>query len=110
MKTPVKPTHWMLDNEETPEERQQRIQGKKYYMETPYNPQNLITPKPAVKSVGIWGGLIALVPAFSALLGLTGLISPELVTQGFTLLMATVGGVVAIIGRYKADKKITSII
>ncbi len=65
--------------------------------------------KPAIKSWSIWGGLIAIVPLVLEAL-------PELATQVVPVLpphvgavVSAVGGVLAIIGRKTAKKKVQGI-
>ena len=65
----------------------------------------LVGEKSALKSVGVWGGILTLLPAADKILAIFGILQeslPPLMAAGLTI----VGGVTAIIGRIKATKKI----
>ena len=66
--------------------------------------------KPAIASVGIWGSLLALVSAFDAALSSLHVLPVNFLSDGASLLVATIGGIVSLIGRLKAKKEISGII
>lgn len=64
--------------------------------------------KSAIGSVGIWGGLLVLVPQAADLLHELALVPglpPHVVG-----IVSSVGAILAIIGRYAATKKIVSVV
>lgn len=66
-----------------------------------------LTPKHALKSKGVWGGVVAVAGGVGSLLGYS--ISPQDAAQLPVLLAgiaSSVGGVLAIFGRIKANRKI----
>jgi uncharacterized membrane protein len=67
-----------------------------------------MTTKPALQSVSILGGLVAIVPTLSNILGYD--IGSEEVNAIVTSASAIVGGVMAIYGRVTATDKISGII
>lgn len=62
--------------------------------------------KGAVKSIGVLGGAIAILPAVDAALTALGLVPSGVLTEGMTIITSAIGGLLAIWGRIRASTKI----
>lgn len=62
--------------------------------------------KGAIKSVGVLGGAIAILPAVDAALTALGLLPSGVFTEGMTIIASAVGGLLSIWGRIRASTKI----
>jgi hypothetical protein len=62
--------------------------------------------KGAIKSVGVLGGAIAILPAVDAALTALGLLPSGVLTEGMTIIASAVGGLLSIWGRIRASTKI----
>ena len=69
---------------------------------------SLIGSKSPLASMAIWGGLLALVPALDQFL-VTISLSPEagLLSDSVKFVTGTIGGALAIVGRWKAKQTIS---
>jgi hypothetical protein len=66
--------------------------------------------KGAVRSTTIQGGLLAALPGILQLLSFFGVPYISLIPDAVNLAVSTVGGVLAIIGRAKSEKKIKGLL
>jgi hypothetical protein len=62
--------------------------------------------KGALKSTAIRGGLLAALPGILQVLSIFGVPYIELIPEAVNLVITTVGGVIAIVGRAKAETKV----
>lgn len=65
----------------------------------------LLNSKPVLKSTTIWGGLLAFSPLLDAILTSFGM-PAGIIPEGIAVATGAVGGVMAIIGRLKANSKL----
>jgi hypothetical protein len=66
--------------------------------------------KGALASTGVWGGIIASIPAIDALLVAFKVLPFPAVGEVANLVIPLLGGLLSIFGRVKADKKIKGIL
>jgi hypothetical protein len=66
--------------------------------------------KGALASTGVWGGIIASIPAIDALLVAFRVLPFPALGEVAGLLIPAVGGLLSIFGRVKADKKIKGVL
>jgi hypothetical protein len=66
--------------------------------------------KGALASLGVWGGVISALPAFDAILVALRIFPFPVLGELSNLLVPAIGGVIAVIGRVTAEKKITKLI
>lgn len=66
--------------------------------------------KAAIKSVTVWGSVIAILPYIGRILEWTGVLPLGSVDILEPSLTSAVGGILAVYGRMKADKPITGVI
>jgi hypothetical protein len=69
-----------------------------------------VDTKGALKSTAIRGGLLAALPGILQVLSIFGVPYIELIPEAVNLAVSTVGGVLAIIGRAKSEKKIKGLL
>lgn len=62
--------------------------------------------KGALHSLGVWGGIVATLPAVDALLLALGVLPIPVVSEGVGIIVSAVGGLVSIFGRVRAKKAI----
>lgn len=65
--------------------------------------------KGAITSVGVWGGVIAAIPALDALLVAFRLLPFPALGELSQLLIPAIGGAISIFGRVRAEKKIKGV-
>ncbi len=66
--------------------------------------------KAALASMGVWGGIISALPLLDAVLVALHIFSFPVLGELSNLLVPAVGGAIAVIGRVKAEKKITKLL
>ena len=66
--------------------------------------------KGALASTGVWGGIIAAVPAIDALLVAFRVFSFPVLGEVSQFIVPAIGGLISIFGRVKADKKISGVL
>lgn len=66
--------------------------------------------KGLLKSKTFWGGLVSLLPVIGKGLETAGIIPPGVFDASVSLITSTIGGILAIYGRFSATKQITSLL
>lgn len=69
----------------------------------------LLGAKSAVKSIGVWGGLIAIVPAIDQILSVFGVLPAGTLNGASEAVIAAIGGVLAVFGRVRASQIVSRI-
>lgn len=62
--------------------------------------------KGALYSLGVWGGIVAALPAVDALLLALGILPIPVVSEGAGIIISAIGGIASIFGRVRAKKVI----
>lgn len=70
----------------------------------------MVEYKSALTSRGVWGGILAGLPAFGKLLEAVHVVPPGSVDQIYPILVSLAGGVLSIWGRVSATKKISGLV
>lgn len=65
--------------------------------------------KPAVSSLTNWGGFLATLPLVGKILETVGVLPPGVIDLSVSVIAGAIGGVTAIIGRFRARQPISGV-